>query len=204
MTGVIHLSPADILAERPFTHPDFALVELKILRYMVDRLGLALESFPPGERVPYLIKLSEADGRPHRLAINQPEKLRQGPHLAVVGFFGQRRNSDLAALIDQLDKILVAELSQHLGLLSYCTLLLENGDFGNLVLFEDAVAQSHWSAGQTHARAVQLSPGYYHSVRIYNGELPGGFKAGQTLYLTQARYYDYQSDSPWQGVRGIK
>ena len=63
--------------------------------------------------------------------------------------------------------------------------------------------KSAWMEGANHARAVDLSPTYYTSVRIYNGTLPGGVAAPHALHLTKVKYYDFESNPPWRGERSL-
>ncbi len=204
MTNIIHLSPTDIINERPFTHPAHILAEMKILRTMIDRLCLVIENHPIQTPLSYPVIVSEPDGRSHRLALIHPERLRQPGALVAVGFFGQRRSGVFSAPVDEMDAILVAELVEYPGLLSYGTLALRDGNFGNLILFENLRAKNHWSGGKIHARAVTLAPDYYYSVRIYNGILPDGITASSTLRLTEVKYFDYQSQPLWRATRKLE
>ena len=96
------------------------------------------------------------------------------------------------------------EIPQHNGLISYSTMLLRDGNYANLVLFTDPSAQIDWSRSEAHAKAVyELSPGYYHSIRIYNGRLPRGIHQSDALDLHKARYFDYDQTPMWRGVRTL-
>ena len=44
MESVVQLSPTDILAERPFTHPSHIPGDLSTLRYMAHQLCLTLQN----------------------------------------------------------------------------------------------------------------------------------------------------------------
>lgn len=204
MAWIIHLSPTDIINERPFTHPAHTLAEMKILRAMIDRLCLVVENHPRQTPLPYPVMAPEPNGRSHRLALIHPKRLRQPGALVAIGFFGQRRSGVCSALVDEMDVILVAELVEYPGLLSYSTLALGDGNFGNLILFEDLRAKNHWSGGKMHARAVTLAPDYYYSVRIYNSILPDGITASSTLRLTEVKYFDYQSQPLWRATRKLE
>ncbi|MFZ1399957.1 MAG: hypothetical protein WAS33_23835, partial [Candidatus Promineifilaceae bacterium] len=122
----------------------------------------------------------------------------------IVGFFGQSRSQVNIDLAQDFDLTLLAEIPQHDGLSSYCTMQLKDGNFANLVLFIDEQSQMHWSRSEAHAKAVyELSPGFYHSVRIYNGRLPQGIHHSDALTLHKARYFDYDESPMWRGVRTL-
>ena len=62
-----------------------------------------------------------------------------------------------------------------------------------------------WGRSEAHAKAVyELSPGFYHSIRIYNGRLPHGIQQSDNLRLHKARYFDYDQTPIWRGVRIIE
>ena len=202
MTTIIHLGPNQIVEQRPFTHPAHSFTDLSILHYMIDRLCLILKESTTRPAQP--IFLTEPDGRAHRLVLIRPRHLTTANNFATVGFFGQKRGDVPYGYLDALDEVLLSELSAHPGMLSYCTLRLPHGDFGNLVLFTSLDDISDWSRSPNHARAVDVSPGYYASVRIYNGILPGGVSDSKSLRLNKAKYFDYQSHPIWQAVREIQ
>jgi hypothetical protein len=206
MESIVHLEPTDILTERPFTDPTHTMADLNVLRYMSDQLSLVLGELGVSARRPrYLIwQQVEPDGRQHRIVIIRPETLRTLRPLLVVGFFGQRRQDADPTSLHPLDQILIDELPEHPGLLSYSTLALPCGNFGNLILFADRETKSHWSRSKYHAQAIALAPDYYSSVRIYNGLSPEGLADSQTLSLTVASYYDYQDRPMWRAMRHIQ
>lgn len=202
----MQLGPEDIVAEHPFTHPDHITGDLNVMRHMVDRLCEVLADPQLHSHWPQslIVKRPQPDQWQHRMVIVQPIRLQRARHLTVVGFFGhKRRNVDPAQVIHPLDQLLVEELPEHPGLLSYSSLELEHGDYGNLVLFADDDAKNHWSTSKMHAQAVELAPGYYSNVRLYNGRLPAGILGSHTLSLTTVKYYDYETNPCWRAVRTI-
>ena len=202
MNGIIALGPADIVGERPFTHPDHTITDLSVLRYMVDRLRLILEYPHLYGGLPQLLRLQQPAA--HRLVIIQPDRLKALDHLTVVGFFGERRPDADPSITDEFDTILIDEFPHHPDLLSYSTLALTAGNFGNLVLFARPEAKQHWSKSKAHAQAAnKLAPDYYASVRIYNGLLPDGVGNSKTLRLDHVKYFDYQNSLLWQAVRNL-
>lgn len=200
MKQPLYLGPNDIILERPLTHPSHTFADFYVLRYIVDQLNLARSQCL---RQPEVIHQSELDGRPLRLVILQPEFLNKMQELSVVGFFGYKKADVSFEHLNQLDKQLVNQLPKHSGLLSYCTLQLHNDSSANLVLFANPEAKAGWGTSDIHSQAIQLAPDYYTFVRIYNGHLPKGINESSSLYVTLARYFDYQSNSLWTAVRQV-
>ncbi len=204
MQDVIYLTTMEIVRARPFTHPDHIANDRNILIYMLTQLCLLLES---PHHVPRTTLFTRPENNEwfHRLVLPRPEKLRSQKLLTVVGFFGQRRENGNVEQIHEFDRILIAEIKDHPGILSYSTMALANGDYANLVLFTDQEARNHWSTSQAHAQAVNvLSPNYYLSARIYNGHLLDGMVNSDGLRLTRAKYFDYCCTPLWRGIREIK
>lgn len=206
MATVVHLSPTDILPERPFTHPQQIPNDLATLRYMARQLCLTVENPHRLPESPQTI-LYNMPGQPgwlHRQVLANPHHLQESDPILVVGFFGLSRSQADRALANEFDRTLMQEIPQHVGLISYCTMLLKDSNYANLVLFTHEGAQIAWSRSEAHAKAVyELSPGYYHSVRIYNGRLPHGIQQNDALQLQKARYFDYDNNPMWRGVRNL-
>jgi hypothetical protein len=57
--------------------------------------------------------------------------------------------------------------------------------------------------GETHSRAIALSPEYYQYVRINNGILPNGVMDPNSLQIIRVKYYDYMENPPWKAVREL-
>ena len=206
MEAVVHLSPTDILPERPFTHPQQIPSDRATLRYMARQLCLTLENPHMLPDMPQTI-LYNVPGQSswlHRLVLANPHLFRLPDEILVVGFFGLGRSQADIELAQQFDKILMQEIPQYDGLISYSTMALQDGNYANLVLFTNQETQIAWSRSEAHAKAVyELSPGYYHSVRIYNGRLPHGIQQNDQLQLQKARYFDYDNNPMWRGIRHL-
>ena len=199
----VELGPSDVLTDRPFTDPVDSFQDLAILEDMVERLGQLMmepDRVPAWPR-PFILYLSEPDGRTHRVAISKRTQLLMCDHLTVVGFFGQKRPEADRAPVDQIDEMLIAEFPQHPFLLSYSTLQLGDGNSCNMVLFSKPQGMAHWAMGDTHAKAVELSPAYYDCIRLHNATLAGGLMSGQPLDLLRTKYFAYDCESPWMAVR---
>lgn len=202
MDRIIGLGPADVIDERPFTHPNYIVADRNILRYMVDQLRLIVEYSHMYGCLSRPLWLQQPAA--HRLVVAQPERLQALDGLTVVGFFGEKRPGADPSLMNEFDDILIEEFSEHPDLLSYSSLALDAGNFGNLVLFARPEAKQHWSQSKAHAQAAyKLAPHYYTSVRIYNGLLPDGIKNSQRLRITAVKYFDYLNGPPWQAVRNL-
>lgn len=190
--------------DRPVTDPLATAGDVRVLHFALEQLRLLLQDaelaskLAGGQQLFWL----EVDGRIHRLIVCDPVGLRSAEPLVLVGFFGQRRPGGDTGLVNQVDTDLISELLSHPGLLSYCSILLDDREYGNLVLFRDETAKLHWSTSERHAHAARvLSPKYYESVRLHNGSLPGGLFAGQPLLLAHTLYLDYRGMLPWRAVR---
>jgi len=206
MKNVVQLSPTDIVAERPFTHPNHTPDDYKTLRYMVRQLRLALKNPHMLPDVPQtiLFNMPGQSSWQHRQVLANPHHFQQINSILVVGFFGLSRSQANIELAQEFDKTLLQEIPLNEGLISYCTMLLKDGNYANLVLFTCEEAQMMWSRSDAHAKAVyDLSPSFYHSVRIYNGRLPQGIQQSDKLQLSKARYFDYDSSPMWRAVRTL-
>ena len=206
MENVVQLSPTDILAERPFTHPQYIPHDLATLRYMARQLCLTLENPHRVPDIPQTILFNQPGQNSwiHRLVLANPCHFQPAELLHVVGFFGQSRSEADIELAQEFDLTLMQEIPQHSGLISYSTMRLQDGNYANLVLFVSEAAQMAWSRSEAHAKAVyDLSPGFYHSIRIYNGRLPQGVQQNDQLILHKARYFDYDQQPMWRGVRTL-
>lgn len=195
------------LENRPFTRLEHIPFEHQAMCAMADSLCVLLERSPDifHQPRPITVYRQEAMGREHRMILNRPDRLAIGLPLTVVGFFGQKLDEEaLLPLRNKFDQALIAEFPNHPDLLSYSTLELPDGNFGNLVLFSRPEAKNHWNTDGTHARAVrELAPRYYASVRLYNGVLPRGLAASHALRLTWVKYYDYSARPVWRAQRTL-
>jgi hypothetical protein len=207
MGEYLQLGPSELVDDRPFTAPERSAADLTALRRMADRLGtiLSAPSGVPDEPRPLILQLREADGHAHRVVISQREGLLTSGEIHVVGFFGQKRPGADAAPLDAVDHELIGEFSQHPGILSYSSLELGHGQWGNMVLLRDPDAREHWRTSAKHAYAVrELAPPYYLSIRLHNGMLTRGLQPGTTLKLLRTKYYAFQGGAPWLAVRELQ
>ncbi len=202
----VMVGDTEVITERAFTHPDRSRDDIGVLRHIAGRVREVLRQPEerPGDPYPRVVRFTESDGCALRIVICNRGKLLEANDVSVVGFFGQRRpTSDCGPQMDTLDEELIEEFLQHPGILAYCSLELEpGGNWANLVLMSHADAKAHWVQSERHAYASQvLAPKHYNTVRLHNGDLPGGLMAGGDVLLVRTKYYDYQQDPKWRAIR---
>ena len=197
------MGPADLVESRPFALPDHNPADLDALVTMAARLRQVLlesgaaELMTPGQ----VYELRSPQGRRLRMVISRPEALSGSGDLALVGFFGHRRPvvpPDVIADKDAIDLELIAEFPQYPGVLAYCSMALDDSDYGNLVLMAQPETRDQWSTSARHAYASRvIAPHYYATIRLHNGMLPGGLASGRPPVLLRTKYYDYRGDWHW-------
>ncbi len=205
----MQLGTDELVENRPFTHPAYTSIDSRQLCYMLMRLSQVVNSQTansnPNLFHPESHELFEADGRHHRIIPIRPKLLLDATQLTIVGFFGQQNFCSDGTGIASRDKMLFDEMRNHHGLLSYSSLELTNGDYGNCVIFLDENAKDNWGYSQVHAEAVQeMSPKFYNSVRLYNGLIEGNIYDYYRLKLTVVKYYDYSNQQMWSGKRNLQ
>jgi hypothetical protein len=58
-----------------------------------------------------------------------------------------------------------------------------------------------WYRDSVHRRAVELSPGHYHEVRLHKGSIPSGILDGGELAIERTKYVDFSEGETWFGLR---
>ncbi len=184
-------------------------LDLVILRYMARRVHLALLSLDRATTTnhPLLYFLDERHKRTHRMAIYNPQELSLANELALVGFIsGKLRplRPSVAADLRIMDRKLIAELVDTPGLLSYSSLELRDGNWCNLVLFNDPRMKIHLKNAQTHTYAAyELAPSCYEWIRLHNGSMPTGL-ASNEMILHKTRYYQFQEPHQRPIIRELR
>lgn len=197
------LKPIDILPDRPFTDVSLSADDLHALRIMAGRLNDLVHGPEdlPAEPRPLHLELPEVDGQYLRIVLCNEDKLKAKRDLHCVGFFGQKLPNADRESIEGVDTKLLAEFPAYPAVLAYCTLRLEDGNFGNLVVLDLDDAREQWRESAYHQHAVaDLAPRYYASVRLHNGKIVGGLKGDPEVILLRTKYYDYQNGF-WCGLR---
>jgi len=200
---MITLSPTELLPTRPFTHPDHTSGDLKTLLYMLDQVSAFLDMNRSHDHLQHPILLHEPDGRAHRYFIPNPKPLIEARDLAVVGFFGHKRPDANPNHFGGLGEAIMGKIPSCRDILGYSNMALDGENFSNLVLLRDETVKQLWMESEAHSEAVNRSPGYYATVRIYNGTLAGGVTSPGTLCLRKVKYYDFESNPPWRGERNL-
>jgi len=202
----VALAPGMTVEGRPFTDPARTEEDLAAIELMLAGLRRATATGIAGAaRLPAVLTLSGLpDGRAHRAVICDPRRLRGGQDLTWVGFFAEKRRDRDPAPLTAADDALIAEFPRHPGILSYSSLELAGGDWGNLILLADEAARDQWRASARHAHAVQeLAPAHYTVVRLHRGVLPGGLAGARRPELRQTRYHDYRAGAVWRAERTL-
>jgi len=190
------LDAREVLDEPSPPHAQKDYQDLVILKYMAQRIYVTLYLLDePGDASQPLLYYSEEGHKHiHRIAIYRPEELLLNNSLYFVGFISGKQKPGSPEVIEEIhrvDKMLVVELINTPGLLSYSSLELRDGSWCNLVLFNDNETKTHIKNSETHAYAAyQLSPRYYAWVRIHSGIMPAGL-ARNEMFLQKTRFYQF-------------
>ena len=201
MDDCVRLALRETAEGRWFTDPartagDLAAVELMLdnVRHRVSEAALRAG--------PLVLAGHEPGGRTHRAILCDVRRLSDGRDLSWVGFFAVKRRDVDPAPLTVRDDELIQEFPGHPGILSYSSLALGDGDWGNLILLDGEEAREHWRVSERHAHATrELAPRHYTDVRLHQGLLPGGVRAGRKPVLRRTKYYDYRDAVVWRAER---
>jgi len=186
---------------RPFTDLKHNGADLQALTYLAGRLRTIASS--PLPTLPFVIETTGPESRYLRNILCQPAKLLTDDSFFVVGFFGQKRKTVELGPLTQVDDTLVKGLADTPYVVSYSSMQLADGNYGNLVVLSEAGGRESWRESKTHQYAVaELAPIYYESVRLHNGGLWGAQTETPQVSLTSTKYFDYRSEL-WCGVREL-
>ena len=199
----ISLGQIELVPEKPFTHTDHIEKDREVLVHMAGQASLVLEKQVDSLGENRTVFIKESDGRYHRFFVPRPKILAGAKNIYLVGFFSHKQAGAAPNHFGDLDDQLIEQLPTFQEILSYSTMALPEGDFGNLVLLSDEEVKLRWMQGEIHSQAVALSPAYYQYVRINNGLLPGGVMQPDLLEITRVKYYDFEQDPPWKAVREL-
>jgi hypothetical protein len=202
----VRLGPWETAAGRGFTDPARVSQDLVAVGVMLAAIRRALAAgagLGKGPR-PHVLALPGLEDRVHRAIVCDAERLGDGRDLAWVGFFAVKRRDRDPAPLTVMDDELIGEFPAHPGVLSYSSLELLHGDWGNLILLDGDAARERWRDGERHAYAArELAPRHYTDVRLHQGVLPGGVGAGCEPVLRRTRYYDYRAVVTWRAEREL-
>ena len=186
---------------KAFTAPEHTLADVAIMDRMLARLRRQARSWPghPGS----VELLEQPRGLRHWLVVPRTPALLAAREVTAVGFFGDLRPGMDHAAIYQLEADVVGRLPRYAaaGLLAYYDAELDRGVHGNLVLFGAPGVPSQWHRDVVHARAVALAPHHYRNIRLHGGQIPGPFLGRGGFAVARTRYFDFQAEPAWRGLR---
>jgi hypothetical protein len=202
----VRLGPSETASGRDFTDPAQVSRDLAAVGVMLAAVRRALAPGAgrwEGPR-PVVLTLPGLENRAHRAVVCDPKRLGDGRDLVWVGFFAVKRRDRDPTPLTAMDDELIGEFPAHPGVLSYSSLELTDGDWGNLILLDGDAARARWREGERHAYAVrELAPRHYTAVRLHQGVLPGGVEAGGEPVLRRTKYYDYRAAVTWRAEREL-
>lgn len=173
---------------------------------MLTELRYGMAKLEAADLIAFFPQEWEVDGLRKRIIVARPEILKGSLHVCVVGFFGQRHLHLDGAPLEEANTEIVLEFRHHLGILSYSSMELPDGNWANLILHDAPEVREHWRSSESHARAArELSPIFYRTVRIHNGVLPGGLPGGADIEIERTKYWDYRRKAKaWHAVRELR
>jgi hypothetical protein len=190
---------------RPFADPERTHADAAVMRAMLDRQRDDARSWTASRAASISFRADGSRGeRRQYLAVPDKHALLRARDVTAIGFFGQARECDHAALFDLEGQVASAfPRYASAGLLSYFDLELDDGSygFGNLILFWTPDVPPEWFACAAHERAVSVSPQHYHSIRLHKGTIAGPFLGEGQLEIERTKYFDFDSDPFWRGLR---
>lgn len=206
MPDEIELGTNEIVTGRPFTDPIQTRRDEQALRALLEHeraraLVWSDETYGPQKDV--VIAETDTEGRRHLLVVPDTRALVDARDPVVVGFFGRPRADADPTLLFELEDELVSRMGRDAatGLLSYYDVELVKGAYGNVILFATEDGPASWGSDPVHRRAVEISPGKYHEIRLHRGRLTGRLLDAGDLRVTRTRYLDYSGPEPWHAVR---
>ena len=202
------LGPEDVLPERPFTDPANTEREADVMRAMLEyERELARAWLEGGSGAPTQVVSNEQDeaGRRHLLVVPDTRAFAHAADVTAIGFFGRAREGVDHSILFGLEEDLIARMPGYgeVGLLSYydVELFMPKGAYGNLILFATPDVPKEWYQDDVHRRAVQVSPGHYHEVRLHKGRVPGPLLGDGQIVIGRTKYLDFEDGETWFGLR---
>ncbi|HYY34068.1 MAG TPA: hypothetical protein VE693_10890 [Gaiellaceae bacterium] len=200
------LGPDDVLSERPFTDPENTEREVDVMRTMLEHerdFGKAWAEAGSQALRQAVIREYDDEGRRHLLVVPSTRRLLESSDLTAIGFFGRPRDDVDHTVLFGLEDELVERMGRYgaAGLLSYYDVELVKGEYGNLILFSTPDVPEAWYRDEVHRRAVRLSPGHYHEVRLHKGSIPGRLLDGGEIAVERTKYFDFKDADIWHGLR---
>src|SRR5919109_4175893 len=208
MAAEIELGPDEIVAGRPFVDPEHTRRDEAALRQLLgherQRAQLWADDWSRGE-TDVVLRETDPEGLRHLLVVPDTRALLETRDPTVVGFFGRPRADADEPLLFELEEELVAGMGAYAadGLLSYYDVELVKGAYGNLILFATPDGPLRWHDNPIHLRAIDVSPGHYHGIRLHKGKLPGRLLDGGELTIDRTRYLLFENGAAWRATRSF-
>jgi hypothetical protein len=204
------LGPQDVLEEKPFTNADNTEREVDVMQFMLEEeRHLAQAWAKDGDAAPaeVVMKDPDAEGRRHLLVVPSVRNLVRAAEFTAVGFFGKPRDDVDHDVLFSLEDELVERMGRYgeVGLLSYydVELVAPKGTYGNLILFSTPDVPEEWYKDEIHSKAVSLSSGHYHQIRLHKGSVSGSMLGGCQITVERTKYFDFSGDDTWFGLRNF-
>jgi hypothetical protein len=198
------VGPEGIVPGKPFTAPEHTLREADTMRVMLERERDWARGWTGGNEAPgYIRREPDVKGRRHLFVVPAVRALQDARDVTAVGFFGRPREGVDHTILFDLEEELVSRMSVYgeMGLLSYYDVELVKGAYGNLILFSTRDVPPEWRADAVHHRAVEISPGHYHEVRLHKGSIAGPFLGDGAIVIERTKYFEFANGAPWYGLR---
>lgn len=179
--------------------------DLDLLAYMLQDLRSLIRANDAGkvDLAAHEPKLWSVHGLRRRTVVCEPVLIRERERVCTVGFFAERREDIDYPALDELEMSLLLEFRRFPGILSYSSVELANDFWANLVVHSVPDDTDMWRTSTAHARAVEVSPTLYSSIRIHNGHLEGGVSGNGAVAVDRTKYWDYDVDPVWQAIRSF-
>jgi len=162
------------------------------LAYMLSRLRGHFGRGDAAVAQPPIVFLPERNGYQHRIVLLNNSFLHSARTLAFVGFFGRKRESADTSLLDALDAELIQELYAYPHMLSYSSLELHDGSWGNLVLMSSPRGAIDWAGSARHAYAAyDIAPACYSSIRLHNGLVTLDGMDEAVFQIQRTKHFNY-------------
>lgn len=193
----------ETVVDHPCTEVSLYTPDLDLLAYMLQDLRSLIRSSDAGkvELVAHEPIMWAVHGLRRRTVVCDLEQIRRYDRVCTVGFFAERRELIDYPSLDELELGLLLEFRNYPGILSYSSIELANDFWANLVIHRVPDDTESWRESSAHVRAVEVSPELYSAIRIHNGHLEGGVAGSGAVAIDRTKYWDYEHDPVWQGLR---
>jgi hypothetical protein len=198
------LGPDEGLDDKPFTDAANTMREVDVMRHMLAHERQRALEWIDIDAGRHVIREHDAEGHRHLIVIPDTGRLLESEDLTAVGFFGTPREEVDHSLLFTLEDELIERMDRYgeAGLLSYYDVELVKGEYGNLILFATPDVPPEWHRDDVHRRAVEVSPGHYHHVRLHKGTIPGRLHDGGDIRVERTKYFDFDTgNGTWFGLR---